>query len=143
MTVPQVLKAWALASLVGGLWLGVAGRGVMVLIALAAGHPLRWSWGGSLEIVAFGALLAAVAVAAWMLLRHLVPVLRRGRGLLFGMILFGIFAVLPPPSAQSAVAGIGQRTLSLALFGALLVVFGVLVETFLVRLLPKTAGRAE
>ncbi len=143
MTVPQVLKAWALASVVGGLWLGVAGRGVMVLIALAAGHPLRWSWGGSIEIVIFGVILAAVAVAAWMLLRHLVPVLRDGRGLVFGLVLFVIFAVLPPPSAQSAVAGIGQRTLSLALFGALLVVFGILVEAILVRSLPRAEGRGE
>lgn len=143
MTVQQGLRAWAGATLVGGLWLGLAGRGVMVLIALAAGHSLRWSWGGSVEIVLFGVILAAVAVAAWMLLRHLVPVLRHGRGLVFGLILFGIFAVLPPPSAQSAVAGIGQRTLSLVLFGALLVVFGSLVETLLVRLLPKVAGRGQ
>lgn len=143
MTVPQVLKAWVLASVVGGLWLGVAGRAVMVLIALAAGHSLRWSWGGSIEIVAFGVILAAVAVAAWMLLRHLVPVLRHGRGLVFGLVLFGIFAVLPPPSAQSAVASIGQRTLSLALFGALLVVFGILVETIVVRSLPRTGKHTE
>lgn len=143
MMVPRVLRTWALASVVGGLWLGVAGRGVMVLIALAAGHPLRWSWGGSLEIVAFGGILAAVAVGAWMLLRHLVPVLRRGHGLLFGLMLFGIFAVLPPPSAQSAVAGIGQRTLSLVLFGVLLVGFGILVETMLVRSLPRAGRPAE
>lgn len=115
----------------------------MVLIALAAGHPLRLSWGGSIEIVVFGVIVAAVAVAAWMLLRHLVPVLRYGRGLVFGLVLFGIFALLPPPSAQSAVAGIGQRTLSLALFGALLVVFGILVEAILVRSLPRAEERAE
>ncbi|MFN2316038.1 MAG: hypothetical protein ABR551_09355 [Gemmatimonadales bacterium] len=143
MTVPQLLKAWAIASVVGGLWLGVAGRGVMVLIALAAGHALRWSWGGSIEIVIFGVILAAVAVAAWMLLRHLVPLLRYGRGLVFGLVLFGIFAVLPPPSAQSAAAGIGQHTLSMALFGALLVVFGILVESIVVRTLTRTGKHAE
>lgn len=143
MTVKPGLRAWAVATVVGGLWLGVAGRVVMILIALAAGHALRWSWGGSIEIVLFGVILAAVAVAAWMLLRRLVPGLRRGRGLFFGLILFGIFALLPPPSAQSAVAGIGQRPLSLVLFGALLVVFGVLVETMLVRSSPQATGRAE
>lgn len=143
MTVTQRLKTWALASLVGGVWLGVAGRGVMVLIALAAGHPLRWSWGGSIEIVVFGVILAAVAVPAWMALRHWFPALRVARGLPFGLILFGIFAVVPPPSAQSAVAGIGQRTLSLVLFGVLLVVFGILVETVLVRSLPRAGRPAE
>ncbi len=143
MTVPEMLKAWALASVIGGLWLGVAGRAVMVLIALAAGHPLRWSWDGSIEIVVFGVILAAVAVPAWMALRHWFPALRMARGLLFGLILFGIFAVLPPPSAQSAVAGIGQRSLSLLLFGVLLVVFGILVETILVRSLPRSGGDAK
>ena len=143
MTVPQMLKAWALASVVGGLWLGVAGRGVMVLIALAAGHSLRWSWGGSIEIVVFGVILAAVAVPAWMAMRHWFPAMRVARGLPFGLILFAIFAVLPPPSAQSAVAGIGQRTLSLVLFGVLLVVFGILVEAILARSLSRAGGRAE
>ncbi len=143
MTVPQALKAWALASVVGGLWLGMAGRAVMVLIALAAGHALRWSWGGSIEIVVFGVILAAVAVPAWMALRHWFPALRVASGLPFGLILFGIFAVLPPPSAQSAVAGIGQRSLSLVLFGVLLVVFGLLVEAILVRSLPRSAEHAK
>ena len=142
MTLRQGVKAWALASLVGGLWLGVAGRGVMVLIALAAGQPPRWSWGGSVEIFVFGVVLAAVAVLAWMALRHLVPALRAGRGLVFGLILFGIFAVLPPPSAQSAVATIGQRTLSLLLFSVLLAGFGVLVESILTRVLPPPPRRA-
>jgi hypothetical protein len=129
-------RAWAVAGLLGGLWLGVMGRAVMIPIALAAGHELRWSWAGSIEIVIFGVILGAVAVPAWMLLRHLLPRLRAGRGLLFGGILFLIFALLPPPSAQSAVASIGQRTLSLLLFGALLVSFGVLVERVLERTLP-------
>lgn len=133
MTLPGVLRGWLAGTVAGGLWLGLGGRAAMVVIALAAGHPLRWSWGGSVEIVLFGMILAGVATAAWQLLRHLLPALRRGRGLLFGAILFGIFAAVPPPSAQSAVAGIGQRTLSLALFGGLLVGFGVLVETILVR----------
>lgn len=125
------LKRYLLATAVGGLWLGLGGRAVMVLIALAAGQPTRWSWGGSLEIVAFGVILAAVAVGAWMLVRGLLPAGLRGRGLIFGATLFGIFAVLPPPSAQSALAGVGQRTLSLILFGLLLVGFGLLVERLL------------
>lgn len=136
MTALRYLKAWGWAGLLGGLWLGIMGRAVMIPIALAAGHELRWSWGGSIEIVVFGVILGAVAVAAWMLLRHIVPRLRAGRGLLFGGILVAIFALLPPPSAQSAVASIGQRTLSLLLFGALLVSFGVLVERILERILP-------
>lgn len=136
MTMPAALSGYLRAVLAGGLWLGLGGRAVMVLIALAAGQPSRWSWGGTMDVVLFGLILAAVAVGAWMLVRGALPVLRRGRGVVFGAILFGIFAVLPPPSAESAVAGIGQRSLSLALFGGLLVGFGVLVETILRRAAP-------
>lgn len=135
MTVLQLLKAWAIAGLIGGLWLGVTGRAIMVIIALAAGHPPRWSWGGSIEVALFGVILGTVATAAWMLLRHILPRLRAGRGLLFGGLLAVLFALLPPPSAQSAVAGIGQRTLSLLLFGMLLVSFGMIVERLLERTL--------
>lgn len=134
MTPGEILRAWFLASLAGGLWLGVLGRAAMVAIALAAGHPLRWSWGGSFEIVGFGLLLAGGITAAWMALRYWFPPLRVGRGLILGGGLLLVFALRPPPSAESAMAGIGQRTLSLLLFGSVLLGFGVLVERVLTRL---------
>lgn len=133
MTLGWILRSWFLASLVGGLWLGVLGRAIMVAIALAAGHPLRWSWGGSLEIVGFGLLLGGGVTAAWMVLRYWFPLLRSGRGAILGAGLLLALALRPPPSAESALAGVGQRTLSFLLFGLLLVSFGFLVERVLAR----------
>lgn len=126
-----LLGGWLLASLAGALWLGLLGRGVMSVIALAAGQSPRWSWGGTVEILVMAAIVSALVTAAWIGLRRLVPFLRRGRGALPGAIVFIGFVLVPPPSATSALAGIGQRGLSTLLFGVLLIGFGMIVEAIL------------
>lgn len=131
MSAARLAGNWAVAAAAGALWLGVLGRAVMSVIALAAGQSPRWSWGGTLEILLMAAVVSAVVTAAWMGLRRLVPFLRRGRGALPGAIVFLGFALVPPPSATSALAGIGQRGLSTVLFGVLLVGYGMIVEAIL------------
>lgn len=139
---PQILlRSWLVASLAGALWLGLLGRGVMSLIALAAGQSPRWSWDGTLEILVMAAIVSAVVTAVWMGLRRLVPLLRRGRGALPGAIVFLGFVLIPPPSATSALAGIGQRGLSTILFGVLLVGFGIIVESILAVRERRAAGK--
>ncbi len=131
---------WLVASLAGGAWLGVLGRGVMSLIALAAGQSPRWSWGGTWEILVMAMIVSTLVTLAWMVLRRLVPFLRRGRGALPGVIVFIGFVLIPPPSATSALAGIGQRNLSTLLFGILLVGFGMVVEGVLVHRATRRLG---
>jgi hypothetical protein len=126
-----LLWSWLLATLAGALWLGLLGRGVMSLIALAAGQSPRWTWDGTRDILIMGAIVSAVVTALWMGLRRVVPFLRRGRGALPGALVFLGFMMIPPPTATSALAGIGLRGLSTVLFGLLLVGFGMTIESIL------------
>jgi len=141
MNWPSRGRDWLLASLAGGLWLGLLGRAVMSLIALAAGQSPRWTWDGTREILIMGVAVSAVVTAAWMVIRRVLPVLRWGRGALPGAIVFLGFVLIPPPSATSALTGIGQRGLSTLLFGILLVGFGVIVEAILA--LRDTGARTQ
>jgi hypothetical protein len=73
----------ALAGLVAGIWLGIAARGAMRVIAVA-NHSARFSWSGTFQVVfvfaVFGAGIGALYPG---LFRH---ALERS-GLLFGLIL--------------------------------------------------------
>jgi hypothetical protein len=106
---------------------GVAARLVMRLIALSAGGGGSFSVGGSLEVVAFGAILAAVLALATELLRKWIP--RRWLGSAIAVAAFGIFALLPPPAARSALATAPESgPLAFALFALLFLAYGVLLD---------------
>jgi hypothetical protein len=130
--------AGLLAGAASGLvLLGAAGRMAMSGLALLAGQPLRWSLGGTLEVVAFGGLLGAPLGALYALLRR-----RAGRpslvlGAAYGLLALAACVAVPPPAARSAFTGSGSPWLPvLALFGLVFAGYGVLLE----RLLRGRAG---
>jgi hypothetical protein len=93
------------AGVAAGLLLGVGSRGVMRWIALEAGMTGAYSRGGSVEVVIFGALVGfPIAVAFWAI-RHRIPWPRPLAGLAVGLGAVAVFALVPPPSARSALAG--------------------------------------
>jgi len=59
--VKKLLLDSLLATLIGGLVLGIGGRVLMRLVAVFAGGETGFDWGGSFEVVAFGALVGLVS----------------------------------------------------------------------------------
>jgi hypothetical protein len=125
-----------IAACLSGAILGLAARVAMRLVALEAGVAVGFSPGGSLEVVAFGALVGApvallfFALRAWRRVRH--PWL----GVLCGLALFCVLGTIPPPAARSALATTPDTTLSTALvFCVVFVGWGVMLEYFARRFL--------
>jgi hypothetical protein len=95
------LIGWALVS---GVALGVGVRLAMRFVALEACVPEGFSVGGSLEIVAATAIAATPLALVFLGLRRCLPSRAAWSGLLFGLGVFGVLALAPPPSARSALA---------------------------------------
>jgi predicted permease len=104
----------------------------MTAIALAAGLAPGFSLGGTGAVLATGLLIGTPAGLVYIVVRKYLPLPGAWKGAAFGALVFLALVLLPPPAARSAVASVGQLTLTLLLFGALFIAFGVAVE-FLVR----------
>lgn len=117
------------AALIAGIVLGVDGRIVMRLVAVEAGVPGAFSPGGSLEVVAFGAMLGApLALLFWRVLPRLAWPFPAA-GLSFGGVVIGALTLLPPPAARSALAGTADTPLITGgLFALLFLLWGAVLE---------------
>lgn len=127
--------AAVLACIGGGLVLGIGGRLVMLLIALAADITPGFSLGGTAEVLATGFIIGIPAGLFFIAVRKHIRVPGLWKGGLFGGILFLILVLIPPPAARSAVAGVGHRflPLTISLFGPLFVTYGIVVEAIMQR----------
>ena len=108
---------------------GVQARIVMRLVARESGLDGAFSIGGSLEVVTFG--LAVGAALAWLffIVRHRVPLRSPWAGALYGLAIFLVFASVPPPAAQSALANTPDTPAATALlFTILFVGWGCILE---------------
>lgn len=95
------LALWSVAS---GVALGVAVRLAMRFVALEACVPQGFSVGGSLEVVAAATLIGAPLAAAFLAVPVRLTASSRCPGLLWGLAVFALLALLPSPTAQSALA---------------------------------------
>ena len=117
-----------LAATLAGIWLGVACRLAMRAVSIASDTRREFSLGGSLEVIAFGALVGAPV--AWLVLAarkrwHWIP----GSGVLASLVLFAGFAAYPTPSAQSALGATPDEPWMTAIaFAAAFVSYGVVIE---------------
>jgi hypothetical protein len=117
------------ASISAGVVLGLAGRLAMRVIALESGLTGAFSLWGSLDVVAFGALLGGPAALAFFALRHRLRTRARWPGALVGMLLLGGLVVFRPPSATSALAGTPDTpTVTLLGFTVVFTGWGVILE---------------
>lgn len=108
------------AAVAAGLVLGVSGRLLMRLIAIEAGGARGYSFGGSLEVIAFGVLLGSpVAVIFW-LVRSRVPLPAPRAGVSLGIAMTIVLTLFPPPAARSALASTDDAPLT-TLLGFLVV----------------------
>ena len=119
---------WVIFGISAGVWLGLASRIAMRIVAFEAGTNVGFSAGGSLEVVAFGTIVGApVALVLWACRRRWQ--LPRWSGTAAGMLLFFILVVFQPPAAKSALAATPDMPLATALlFAAAFASFGVLLD---------------
>ncbi len=83
--------------IVGAVILGLGGRVVMSGIALMGHLTPTWSLGGAFDVFAFGAIVGAVSGPVYVAVRKYLPGSRLVKGLLAGLLLFGVMALIRPP----------------------------------------------
>lgn len=111
---------------VGAVVLGVGGRIVMSGIALMGHVTPQWSLGGTVDVIAFGAIVGVVSGLVYVAAGAYLPGPHLAKGLFAGLLLFGVMALIRPPSARSAMAGFTTLTTPILLmFGVICLIFGV------------------
>ena len=88
--VRSLLTALLVGTATGTLFLGVGGRLVMRGLALAAGRPSGFSFGGTFSVILSGAIAGFVGGVLLFVAARLVPVLLRFRGLVFGLFCYAL-----------------------------------------------------
>ncbi len=117
-----------LAGLVGGGVWGIGARGAMRIMAVAAGQPTGFSIEGTLFILMAGALFGIPAGLLWVGGRRVIPGTGMRKGLACGLLvllILGYFFYTGPIQDES---GLGHPVLASVLFGALFVLFGMVLE---------------
>jgi len=112
----------------GALFLGLGSRIVMRLLAVSIARDPAFSLGGTLEIVAYGAIVGAVSGAAFALGRPVMPGRWWVQGLMLAALAYaGTIATLPEHIADTTRPFADQMRLVLALFGLCFLLFGLVV----------------
>lgn len=132
------LPAAALAGLVAGLWFGIAARGAMRIVALAAKAPLRLSAGGSVQVIlVFAAIGAGVGLLYAALFRHALG----SSGLRFGLLLL-LVTWYPMAQAGAELLGYQPDPLKLILTsGAVIAAMWLPYALLLEKLTPPISRR--
>ena len=86
----RALTALLVGTATGALFLGVGGRVVMRAIALAAGRPPGFSFGGTFSVILSGAIAGFVGGVLLFAAARFVPALLRFRGLIFGVLCYAL-----------------------------------------------------
>ena len=128
-----------LAAASSGLVLGVAARLLMRFVALEAGVSPGYSLGGSLEVIAFGAIVGTPVAFAFLSIRQRVRYRVPWPGLALGLGMLVALTAVPPPSARSALAATPDTPWATFVgFGLLFVLWGVALD-----LLARHFGRSQ
>jgi hypothetical protein len=122
-----LLRAGVAGTLTGALILGVGGRVAMRVAALIGDRAPGFSWGGSLEVIAAGALYGAAGGLVWCAIRQ-----RLGRAASSLVLAAATFTGigLVSDAAQSAAASLPgcRRFAALALFFVLCLGWGAATD---------------
>jgi len=125
------LGALAGAAL-GAIFLGLGGRIVMRLLALIIARDGVFSVGGSLEVIAYGAIVGGVSGAAYSVSRPYIPSRWWIQGILLGGLTFaGTIVTLPAHIAETARPFGGHMAIVFALFGLCFALFGLALARLL------------
>jgi hypothetical protein len=88
-------------------------------------------------VIATGALIGGIAGVCYGAIRDRLPLGRAARVLALGTTLTLIFLAYQPPAARSALKGVGQGGLALALFSIGFFAFGWMLELLIARFAPR------
>jgi hypothetical protein len=132
------------ASCLAGVWLGIAVRVAMRFVALESGVSVGFSVGGSLEVVAFGAMIGTPAALLFFVLRPRWPGSSPWAGVLCGLLLLAVLAILPLPAARSALRSTPDTPAATATaFGIAFVAWGLTLDYLARCLRPGGYARAS
>jgi hypothetical protein len=110
----------------GGVVLGVGGRMVMRALAVIAEREVDFSFSGTIEVVAFGAIIGSIAGAAFVAIKKYLPGATPLKGMSFGLLTFLALAIVRLPSVErSAVAFEGFLPPIVLMFGAVFLLYGI------------------
>lgn len=138
MTITKKIIIVMLAGLaVGAVILGIGGRIAMRMVALAAGEKLRFSVGGTAEIILAGAGGGTLGGLLFLIVQRFVPQAGSRRGMKLGAALLAIAVVPLLLSLGGLVAPLQMIVATIVLFPALFLVYGIAVEAIVVRWLKK------
>jgi hypothetical protein len=119
-----VVEAIAGAAL-GALILGLGSRIVMRLLAAMIARDTAFSLAGTLEVIAYGAIVGAVAGAIFAVARPRLPTSWPIQGILLAALAYvGTFVTLPAHIADTARPFADRMPVVLALFGLCFLLFG-------------------
>lgn len=101
----------------------------MRFIALESGLPGGFSFGGTLEVVAFGTMVGAPATLIFLRLRPRFATRIRWPGAFVGLCLFGGLLVFRPSAATSALEGTPDApAVTFLVFAVVLLTWGLALE---------------
>jgi len=110
----------------GAVVLGVGGRMVMRALAVIAEREVEFSFGGTIEVVAFGAIIGSIAGAAFVAIKKYLPGAAPLKGMSFGLLAYLTLAIVQPPSVErSAAAFAGFLSPMVLMFGAVFLLYGI------------------
>ena len=115
----------------GALILGLGGRIVMRLLAMMIARDATFSMAGSLEVIAYGAIVGAVSGAIFSVTRSNLPTPWPIQGILLATLSYaGTIATLPAHIADTARPFAGRMPIVLLLFGLCFLLFGLATAYF-------------
>lgn len=103
----------------------------MRAVSLAAGRAPGFTAGGTAEVILVGLAIGVPASFIFVVVRRYLPGPPWLKGGSFGALVFLALVLVPPPAAQSAATAAGDLPLTLALFGALFVAYGLAIAASL------------
>ena len=127
----RAIRDLVAGAVLGALALGLGGRMVMRLLALAIGRGPAFSIGGTAEVVAYGAIVGVMSAALFAMARPILPRRWPVQGLILAAFSFGgTVATLPTHIAETARPFTDRMPLVLTLFGICFLLFGLALARF-------------
>ncbi|MGI9551192.1 MAG: hypothetical protein ACR2MT_08340 [Aurantibacter sp.] len=117
-----------ISGLVAGmLIIGMGGRLAMRIIALLGGQQGGFSWGGTLDVVAFGLITGAISGVIYGMIEKYGFSTKLLNGGLYGILLFVALLVLPIEGKGAAKAFPDLQLSIYLIFGVTLIVYGIIL----------------
>jgi peptidoglycan/LPS O-acetylase OafA/YrhL len=110
---------------IGVIVLGIGGRVVMSMIALLAHQQPGWTPGGTLEVLAFAALIGLPSGLFFGAVGHYLPGNDMLKGSVFGALVFVVVVLIPMEAKNAAFAFPELLPVTVTMFAALFVSYGM------------------